>query len=47
VHAGSERDILIPGDKKGFIRDGRRERLEATFGIRIMTPAEFVADFAS
>ena len=47
VHIREGRDVFVTLDEKGFIRSGRRESLEAEYGIRIMTPPEFVAEFGA
>jgi hypothetical protein len=43
AHVREARDIFVTRDLKAFIRDGRRERLEATFKTKIMLPEEFKA----
>ena len=41
AHIREARDIFVTKDHKVFIRDGRREKLEATFKTQIMLPEEF------
>jgi hypothetical protein len=36
AHIRQSRDIFVTNDRKGFIRDGRRQELEATFKTKIM-----------
>jgi hypothetical protein len=43
LHAQHRRDVFVSSDKKAFISEGRRERLERMLGTRICTPAEAVA----
>jgi hypothetical protein len=47
VHTREARDILVTNDISAFIRHGRREQIEATFGTRVLTTAEFVAEFSA
>ena len=42
AHTREKRDLLVTNDVKGFIRLGRRERLEALCATRIMTVDEFL-----
>jgi hypothetical protein len=42
-HVRDGRDVFVTCDEKGFIKDGRRERLQAAFSTRILTPSEFLA----
>ena len=44
VHIRERRDIFITNDEKGFVREGRRERLQADFATRIMTREEFLQE---
>jgi hypothetical protein len=37
AHVRAGRDIFVTDDAKGFIRGGRRQQLEQSFGTRIMT----------
>lgn len=41
AHAREGRDVFVTKDERGFIRDGRRERLEGLLQTRIYTPGEF------
>jgi len=41
-HVRAGRDIFVTDDKRGFIRHGRRERLEHTYSTRIVTTQEFL-----
>ncbi len=41
AHIREGRNIFVTNDERGFIRDGRREKLEALFPVRILTRAEF------
>jgi hypothetical protein len=41
-HVRDDRDVFVTNDERAFIRNGRRQRLEATFNTRIMTSAEFL-----
>jgi hypothetical protein len=43
AHVRSNRDILVSNDRRAFVSEGRRERIEAEYGIRVMTVAEFEA----
>jgi hypothetical protein len=43
AHARERRDVLVSEDRRAFINHGRRERLEALCGTRIMTVDEFCA----
>jgi hypothetical protein len=43
AHVREHRDVFVSNDARGFICDGRRERLEALLGTRILTAAEFTA----
>lgn len=47
AHAHSCCDIFVTNDKRGFIRGGRRERLETQLATRIMTKSEFAEFVAS
>jgi hypothetical protein len=40
-HVRDGRDIFVTDDRKGFIDDGRREYLEATYHTKVMTSSEF------
>ena len=42
AHIREGRDIFVTNDTRGFIRDGRRERIEERFNTKIMTSAEFL-----
>lgn len=41
THIREGRSIFVTNDAKGFIHGGRRELLEAEFGIRVITGPEF------
>jgi hypothetical protein len=43
AHARDSRDVFVSDDVKGYIRDGRRERLEELCRTRIMTIDGFCA----
>ena len=45
AHVRERRDIFVTSDTTGFIDGSRREQLAAQFHTRIMTRAEFVAEF--
>lgn len=47
AHCAAEHDIFVTGDAKGFIKDGRREKLVALLHTRILTPQEFLAELAA
>jgi len=42
AHVREGRDIFVTDDIRGFIRHGRRERLEQRFDTKIMTSTEFL-----
>lgn len=42
AHVRDSRDVFVTNDERAFIRDGRRQELEARFNTRILTRAEFV-----
>lgn len=41
THVRERRDIFVTNDCRGFIRDGRREKLQEKFNTQIMTGDEF------
>jgi hypothetical protein len=41
AHIRDKRDIFVTNDSRGFINNGRREKLNERFGSRIMTRDEF------
>jgi hypothetical protein len=45
AHVRDHRNVLITGDKKGFVKQGRRERLESLGSTLIRTREEFIAEF--
>jgi hypothetical protein len=45
AHFASGRDVFVSSDAKAFIRDGRREKLEALLQTRILSPTEFEIEF--
>jgi hypothetical protein len=40
-HVRDVRDIFVTDDRKGFINDGRREYLEATYRTKVISTSEF------
>jgi hypothetical protein len=44
AHAAAHRDIFVTADARAFIRNGRREQLEALLQTRILDPTEFEAE---
>jgi len=44
AHAAARRSVFVTDDFKAFINDGRRERLEALLGTRILKRIEFEAE---
>lgn len=44
AHAREGRDIFVTNDKKGFIDDGRREKLQSLLKTRILTREEFLRE---
>jgi hypothetical protein len=44
AHAAAHRDVFVTADARAFIRNGRREQLEALLQTRILNPAEFEAE---
>lgn len=47
AHVRDRRDIFVTNDTKAFVKDGRRQALEAALNTRIMTVQEFVTAFGS
>lgn len=47
AHSAASHDIFVTGDVKGFIKNGRREKLETLLGTRIMTAGELLSELAS
>lgn len=45
AHTKNKRDIFVSNDEKAFIRDGRRERLEKMFKIKIMNENDFIKEY--
>jgi len=43
AHLRAGRDVFVSQDERAFVRDGRREMLQAEFGTRVMTVREFVS----
>lgn len=43
AHVREHRDIFVTNDCRGFIRDGRRQKLQEKFNTQIMTRDEFEA----
>jgi len=41
AHVREQRDIFVTNDCRGFIRDGRREKLQEGYNTQIMTRNEF------
>lgn len=46
AHIRAKRQIFVTDDTRGFVRSGRRQQLEQSFGTRIMTRDEFISEFA-
>ena len=44
AHAREGRDIFVTNDRKGFIDDGRREKLQSLLKTRILTREEFLEE---
>ena len=44
AHARERRDIFVTNDRKGFIDDGRREKLQTLLKTRIVTSEEFLEE---
>jgi hypothetical protein len=44
AHAREGRDIFVTNDRKGFIDDGRREKLQSLLKTRILTHEEFLRE---
>ena len=42
AHIRDKRDIFVTNDARGFIKHGRREKLQERFNTRIMTRNEFL-----
>lgn len=42
AHVKARRDMFVTNDRKGFVKDGRREKLEELGCTTIWTPAEFL-----
>ena len=47
THARERRDIFVTVDEKGFIKEGRRKKLEKLLGTRILTLHEFLKEIQS
>jgi hypothetical protein len=47
AHAREGRDIFITNGKKGFINNGRREKLQSLLKTRILTREEFLRELRS
>jgi hypothetical protein len=47
AHSAAGRKIFVTNDSKAFITNGRRERLEALLGTRILNHSEFESELAS
>jgi hypothetical protein len=43
AHLRERRHIFVTGDTKAYVRHGRREKLAARFGVRIMLRQEFLS----
>jgi hypothetical protein len=43
AHARAHRHVLVTADVKGFVNEGRREKLEALARTRIVTPEQLEA----
>ncbi|CAI8936373.1 hypothetical protein [Pseudomonas chlororaphis] len=42
AHIRSSKKIFVSNDERGFVKHGRRETLEAMFGVTIFTRLEFI-----
>jgi hypothetical protein len=42
AHVREKRDVFVTNDERAFVRNGRRQALETSFGTRILTVREFV-----
>jgi hypothetical protein len=47
AHVAAQRQVFVTDDRKAFIKQGRREQLEALLQTRILTPPEFEAELAT
>lgn len=47
AHIRAKSQIFVTNDTRGFVRGGRRQQLEESFGTRIMTRDEFISEFAA
>ncbi len=47
AHVRAKRQIFLTDDTRGFVRSGRRQQLEQSFGTRIMTRDEFISEYAA
>lgn len=45
AHIRERRDVFVTEDRKGFVNEGRRERLQQKFNTNIMTKDEFLAAY--
>jgi hypothetical protein len=46
AHAAARRGVFVTADARAFIRNNRREQLEALLETRILSPTEFEAELA-
>ncbi|MDQ3776299.1 MAG: hypothetical protein M3461_19045 [Pseudomonadota bacterium] len=46
AHVREKRDIFVTDDRRAFVRNDRRVKLEQLFSTRIMTQPEFLAKFS-
>jgi hypothetical protein len=44
AHVAAERELFVTDDRKAFIKETRRRRLETLLQTRILTPCEFAAE---
>lgn len=45
VHVQQRGDVFVTADRRAFVNAGKREKLEAMFRTRILTPEEVMAEF--
>lgn len=47
AHVAAQRELFITDDRKAFVNQGRREKLEALLDTRILTSSEFEAELVA
>jgi hypothetical protein len=47
AHFAAQREVFVSNDLRAFLKQGRREQLEALLQIRILTQPEFEAELAA